>query len=183
MAKFTIPVEQLREGPLTLEIDTTPESLDLTDEEFKFPGRVTGKIVFHLVSGDVLGQGQLETVAETPCARCLEPARATLHVPVNETWLKNKPEEPIDQEFNAEASLTRSYSGEEIELDEPLHELIMAELPKRTLCTEDCRGLCPGCGANLNTEPCRCPGGHAEDGGESGAIPEWKQKLKNLKLK
>lgn len=180
MTILTLPVERLREGPMELDVDLAPEALDLVDEEYKFKGRVTGRIVFQLVGNDVLGRGALAVNIEAACGRCLAPAKLKLEPKVDEIWLHNQPEEPVDREYLAEEPITRSYSGDEIELDEALRELIMAELPERPLCRPDCKGLCPGCGAELNTEPCRCAPEQKQEGAEK--LPEWKQALKKIHL-
>ncbi len=44
----------------------------------------------------------------------------------------------------------------ELELDELMREVFLLEMDTKNLCSEDCKGLCPGCGADLNVEPCRC---------------------------
>jgi uncharacterized protein len=41
-------------------------------------------------------------------------------------------------------------------LEDVLREQVLLSLPARTLCREDCKGLCPRCGHNLNTDPCEC---------------------------
>ena len=48
------------------------------------------------------------------------------------------------------------YSEEEINLSPYIREQVLLALPMRPLCDDDCRGLCAGCGADLNYEPCRC---------------------------
>lgn len=181
-ANLSIPVERLREGPLELEIDVRPEALDLTDEDYTFTSHVTGKVVFRIVGNDVLGQGDLDVKTDSACVRCLNPAHLALHAKVDEIWMRNKPEEEeVDREFLDEAPLTRSYSGDEIPLDEAFRELIMSELPERALCREDCKGLCPGCGVDLNTEACHCKPAETEARTEE-KLPEWKQALKKIKL-
>ena len=50
-----------------------------------------------------------------------------------------------------------SYDGDEIDLAPLVDEQTLLALPTRPLCSEDCRGLCPRCGANLNAGPCDCP--------------------------
>lgn len=181
-AHLSIPVERLREGPLELEIDIRPETLDLIDEEFKFTGHVTGKVVFHSVGNDVLGHGALQAHIDTACVRCLNPAHVDLNAKVDEIWMRNRPEEEdVDREFLADEPLTRSYSGDEILLDEAFRELIMSELPERPLCQPECKGLCPGCGAELNKEPCHCHPEAVPTRTEE-RLPEWKQALKKIKL-
>ena len=54
-----------------------------------------------------------------------------------------------------------------------LHDALMLELPAQIVCREDCAGLCPDCGANLNEDP-----GHAH---EREPDPRW-DKLRELKL-
>ncbi len=48
------------------------------------------------------------------------------------------------------------FDGEIIEIDQLVAEQIFLALPFKVLCSENCRGLCPRCGVNLNEEPCRC---------------------------
>jgi uncharacterized protein len=42
------------------------------------------------------------------------------------------------------------------ELDDPIREEVILAYPARILCRDDCRGLCPRCGADLNLEKCKC---------------------------
>ena len=51
---------------------------------------------------------------------------------------------------------TRTYQGQEIDLGPYVWEELVFAAPAKYLCREDCRGLCPRCGANLNTGPCAC---------------------------
>jgi uncharacterized protein len=45
---------------------------------------------------------------------------------------------------------------DQINTDQLLRENLLLSLPLQPLCRDDCRGLCPRCGANLNQEPCGC---------------------------
>ena len=65
--------------------------------------------------------------------------------------------------------------GEEVDLDEIIQEQVYLSLPIiRILCKENCQGLCPVCGNNLNKENCQCNREH----GHPGFL-----KLKNLRIK
>lgn len=44
----------------------------------------------------------------------------------------------------------------QLELDRTAGGCVYPRLDTKNLCSEDCKGLCPGCGADLNVEPCRC---------------------------
>src|SRR5208337_5273924 len=48
------------------------------------------------------------------------------------------------------------FDGEVIEVDQLVAEQIFLALPVKVLCGEECKGICPGCGTNLNEEACRC---------------------------
>ena len=84
------------------------------------------------------------TVA-TVCDRCL--ADLELEMDIDETYYLF-PENTPDVDY--------FYSGEEIELDDFVRETIVMNMPGKVLCSEDCKGLCPKCGADLNQGKCGC---------------------------
>ena len=49
------------------------------------------------------------------------------------------------------------YEGDEIDVDPFVYEEVMLNMPVRPLCSEACKGICPQCGKNRNTEKCDCP--------------------------
>lgn len=179
MQHLKIPVEQLKEGPIEFEVDMDSRELELEDENYRFTGRVKGKLIFNIVGQDVFAVGDLSVPVEGHCVRCLEPAGATVETPVNETWIRGSGvKEPVE-EGDIEA-IVNTYVGDFIEPAGVLRELIMAALPDRIYCREDCKGLCPGCGANRNNEPCRCPP-ETRNEIKDPAGADWKRKLKELK--
>lgn len=179
MQTLKIPVEQLREGPLELDLDMDSRELELEDENYRFTGRVQGKLTFNVVGQDVFAVGDLAVPVEGRCVRCLDPAGATLRVPVNETWIRGSGGAEPGDASDLEA-IVNTYVGDFVESAGVLRELIMAALPDRLYCREDCRGLCPGCGANLNNEPCRCAPETLHEIKDPAAT-DWKSKLKDLK--
>jgi uncharacterized protein len=48
------------------------------------------------------------------------------------------------------------YRGQGLELEDVLREQILLALPLKTICSENCKGLCAHCGTNLNLEQCSC---------------------------
>ena len=48
------------------------------------------------------------------------------------------------------------YQGEGLLLEDVLREQVLLALPLKAICRDDCRGLCPHCGKNLNLEQCDC---------------------------
>ena len=54
------------------------------------------------------------------------------------------------------------YEGEGLVLEDVLREQLLLAVPMRVVCREDCKGLCPQCGSNLNTGKCECPPGPSD---------------------
>ncbi|OGX37158.1 MAG: hypothetical protein A3D87_07410 [Omnitrophica WOR_2 bacterium RIFCSPHIGHO2_02_FULL_50_17] len=76
-------------------------------------------------------------ILASSCGRCLER--------VEQVW---------SQDFLLAFPIDRQT--ESIELDENIRQEAILHLPQRVLCKMDCKGICLGCGAGLNHEPCRC---------------------------
>ena len=54
------------------------------------------------------------------------------------------------------------YQGDSLLLEDVLREQVLLSLPVRTLCKPDCKGLCPRCGQNRNSQPCHCDEGPSD---------------------
>lgn len=147
-----------------MRVDMTPilnGKTDLIKFSFEWDGasELFPQLTFEksiLVVGDVLnrsGYMQLKLNAEseysTECARCLEKIRRGFSFNLEKSVA-------LKSEVNEEDDDTVIISDLAIELDELVEELLFLELPSRDICSEDCRGLCPKCGKNLNHESCGC---------------------------
>lgn len=106
---------------------------------------------------DVIVRGRLSGALELPCGRCVEPARVPVDVTVDALFTRDgaEPEaDPDDPEAILNAPDTFAHDGVTFSLEEPVRELLIAELPIAPVCASTCKGLCATCGANLNTETC-----------------------------
>lgn len=90
--------------------------------------------------------GQLEVSLLSTCASCAEPFVQALHIPFEERFVKGSDDE--------EESYT--FEGETLDLTRLVWDNLYLHIPIRDLCKEDCRGLCPVCGCNLNIAQCAC---------------------------
>ena len=63
--------------------------------------------------------------------------------------------------------------AKELDITSDIRDTLLLAIPSKLLCKEDCRGLCAGCGVNLNEEACRCAG-------SSSADPRWEALRKLL---
>jgi uncharacterized protein len=182
MHSLNVPVQRLREGPLAIDVDLPPAELDLADDEFEFRGTVRGHVTYTLVGHDVIATGELAVMVATRCVRCLAPVQMRLRAAVNEVWLPHDPaaEQRPDADEEGIEALVYAYRDDLIEPAEVFRELLLVELPKKPLCSPDCKGLCPGCGVDLNHETCRCR--PEEEPEPEAPLPDWKRKLKDLNL-
>jgi uncharacterized protein len=99
--------------------------------------------------------GSIRFSIESLCARCLSSVDLTLSPEVRLILSPaGTPEEKIEEDVDYE-----TYSGDEFDLGNYLREIIALSLPIKVLCREECKGLCPNCGANLNEEVCSCKDG------------------------
>jgi DUF177 domain-containing protein len=93
-----------------------------------------------------------------PCMRCLEPAKLTVEVDAAEV---DQPDEADDDEL-----VSPYVEGDELDVHSWARDALVLALPVQIVCREDCLGLCPACGENLNeAEP-----GHQH---EKEPDPRW----------
>jgi uncharacterized protein len=125
---------------------------------FRFLSPIT--IDLHLSCGGsaIVMKSRISAKAEWLCARCLDPFVSNLSSEFT-TTLKPKPsnfEMPEEVELRREDLETEFYDGEEVEVTHLVQDQILLTLPQKAVCREECRGLCPRCGKNLNREVCHC---------------------------
>ena len=101
--------------------------------------------------------GNVRTDLELACSRCLEPFRMSVDIAFDQRYLPQS-EATAEAEIEVEEDdlETSFYQDEQIDLNELMREQFYLALPMKPLCTEDCKGLCPQCGTNLNTGTCDC---------------------------
>jgi uncharacterized protein len=160
-----ITIRELELKPLDFEEELPAESIDLGSEgTLVAPVQAAGRAELleeHHGKGHVLQDlrlhGTLATRVEMACARCLEPVQRDVN---REFDLLYRPERTSAKAGEVEVTGAESeisfYSGEGLELADALREQILLELPLKVLCREDCKGLCPSCGVDLNHETCSC---------------------------
>jgi DUF177 domain-containing protein len=98
-----------------------------------------------------------------PCMRCLEPAAPTFEVDARE----------VDQPGGGEELTSPYVKGEVLDVAAWARDAYALTLPAQLVCREDCAGLCPECGANLNDDP--------EHAHEHALDPRW-AKLRELRF-
>lgn len=126
--------------------DTLPfdERVDLSNEEPLFTDvRIVGRL--RNVVGVMTVCATVTGVCTAACDRCLEPAVLSLESDLKTVLTLDSSEDDSVWIENGKINLCRTA-----------YDALVLSLPIRILCKEDCRGLCPTCGANLNDGDCGC---------------------------
>jgi uncharacterized protein len=143
---------------LVVERVFNPGALDFHSAEFRQIDPLTVKAVAELLGDEILIRGSLRTRIESTCDRCLNPVQLALERDFDLTY---RPMSTIAREEEIELPEGELdigfYEGEGIELGEVLAEQVNLAVPMKVVCREDCRGLCPTCGADRNNGTCACP--------------------------
>ena len=125
-------------------------------------------------STTVFINGKLSAIIKSYCSRCLEDVNIPIGGNFTYTLFPAKAETREDLELTAEELEISHYQGDFVDLTSIICEQIILQIPFQTLCREECKGLCPRCGINLNTSSCNC---HLD------VVDHIMAVLKNLKVK
>ena len=125
------------------EYEADDSAITLPDAVYSAPVSVTGTLT--LGGNAVFVEGEIAYSLNAKCSRCLADVIFHNVVEFDEAYSENKDDE--DAYF---------YSKGLIDLTEMVNEKLLLSFPYSVLCKEDCKGICVGCGANLNYEDCKC---------------------------
>jgi len=118
---------------------------------------VQGKVGLMRTDRSILVKGTLRTEVEVTCSRCLSLFSRPLTLNIEEEYFPI-----IDVVSGAPLSLPEEpgcFTIDEhhiLDLTEAIRQYMLIAIPMKPLCREDCAGLCPSCGHNLNEGPCNC---------------------------
>ncbi len=142
-----------REGSLQIEARIPPDDPLWADAEVSFAGPVQVRARASCTgSGEIVVRGSVQAPLDQECRRCLEPVPGVLDEEVTLVFL------PATEPGMEDDGDTRLFEADAAELDlgEALREEMILAIDPYVVCRPECRGLCPQCGANLNTETCAC---------------------------
>ncbi len=158
-----VKLNEIPQGGLELHYSTSSHELDcaLFDLLGETPIYKVDLLLSHLDSVTQL-KGSISATVTHSCSRCAEDFQSPLNKKF--TTVYSKSEEGIKTLSDGLDDLQGSFdiefiTGNELDVGEVVHEQIAIDIPFQPLCSEDCKGLCPQCGANLNTEE---PHAHSE---------------------
>lgn len=101
--------------------------------------------------------GRVSSTLELMCSRCLEPFALPVEGDFDLCYVPRTENVGEDETEVEEDDLsTAFYADDQIDLGQLVMEQFQLAVPMKPLCRDACKGLCPQCGMNLNTETCRC---------------------------
>lgn len=158
---------------------TDDEGYLLGEHEFTLPSGLDFDLMLTNAGEGILATGIVRAQVEGVCDRCLDPARFDIAGEVDEYFLFHAPSQTASLgEGEDDVDFSLVSADHSIDLTEAIWSAVMMDTPFVVLCREDCKGLCPVCGHNLNEVDC----GHAAQIEESRLASSPFAKLRSLKL-
>lgn len=132
-----IAVDRINEEGVRLEEEIEASRWDMDSFDIKFVNKIHIICYFFKSGKEILVETKVLTHRLVTCSRCLSE--------VNQEVTQNF-------DFHYDINTLREY----LEMDEEIREAILLNYPMKVLCGPTCKGICPGCGSNLNYQECAC---------------------------
>ena len=159
-------VEQLKEKEFTHEFEENPQVFPIIAEMIKnrecdFLQPLNIRLKAFKIRELFEVQGAFRTRVRLPCSRCLKDFDRLLASDFELTYTKEIPGlmdvfEDEEIELRVEEIGMFYFKGEEINLQQGIQEQVVMAFPLQPLCDDNCKGLCPKCGSDLNQGDCGC---------------------------
>jgi len=145
---WLVPIGALRRRSGSIrDVEVTAPIADMAVSYSRVPddALVTFRGTVASTIGGVVVAGKVSAPVEIECRRCLDTALAELDIEVKEVCTDDP-----------DPDLMYPVEPDWLDLEPLVHDACILELPLAPLCREDCKGLCPECGVNRNSETCSC---------------------------
>ncbi|HXY09229.1 MAG TPA: DUF177 domain-containing protein [Terriglobales bacterium] len=160
-----IEIHELELHPIDFDEKLLPGRIDLgADVRQRGPLEASGRAQLveehhgkHKLIKDIRLTGKLSASLEIACARCLAPVMQDVEREFDLLYRPQGTDAGLDElsVSGAEAEIGY-YQGTGLLLEDALREQVLLAVPLKAICREDCKGLCPQCGADLNLAQCSC---------------------------
>jgi uncharacterized protein len=134
------------------------EDITAIDADVDVVEPLVGKVRFLRTSDGILVTGRVHSGVRVACRRCLQSFTLPVDIDLEEQFhpsvdINTGAALPVDADEDA---LTRIDLRHMLDLTEVVRQNLLLALPINPLCSPQCRGLCPNCGADMNSESCTC---------------------------
>lgn len=133
--------------PVELQMELDKEIMTDHGIESAKPVRLEGQV--YKVEDDILVDVTYEVELKLSCDRCLKDVTMKIEGRITRDILEEQHQDPDHEAMQI-------LIDHKLDLQYVLKEDLLLNMPMQVLCDPECQGLCPVCGADLNTDPCDC---------------------------
>ncbi|HVA74043.1 MAG TPA: DUF177 domain-containing protein [Acidimicrobiales bacterium] len=178
---WLVPITTLKRSPGTRRVESRTGrvgELAVAGSVVPRDAEVTADATLDAVGGGIEVTADISAPWKGECRRCLKPVEGRLAVHVRELYRQHEaaggrahahprdhPHQARPHPADEEDEETYPLHGEMLDLQPLVRDALLLELPLAPVCSDDCKGLCPTCGADLNDAPCSC--------GDAPTDPRW----------
>ena len=150
-----------------------PGEIELDDDNAQLTSQTTVEGSARRKGDEVRLNGKIRAEVEVSCDRCLAAVQAPVEIEFDTAFIPGEKaaSESENVELLADDMRLATLEGDSVDLDGLVREQILLALPSRRLCREECKGLCPTCGADLNAGRCSCERSEADP--RWSALADW----------
>ena len=151
LSMLQVGLQELAAGPVDISAELAPDDEWLTDlgAPLAGPVRVAGRVQA-TGEGRYYWHGSVRAAVRAECRRCLAPVTVPLAAEIGALFSRDVEALDDPDVYPVPRDATR------VDLRPAVREELLLAAPRYVVCREDCRGLCPRCGADLNAGPCGC---------------------------
>ena len=146
-----IKVSNLANGRYDFDFNGKVGDLEITEP---YTGQFRTNVVLNKFDNQIILDAETIIPAKLVCDRCARDFQSDINSKFNMVYLfRSKFDESDDEK---EEVVYLHPETDKIELGDDIRDYAILAVPMKKLCSEDCKGLCPKCGKNLNDGPCNC---------------------------
>jgi len=168
-----IEVENLTAAASPFAKTYAPGEVELDEEGARLASDATVEGSAMRKGDEVRLRGKISAEVEVGCDRCVAAVRFPLEVEFDAAFIPREKAADVTEnvELMTDDMGLATFDGGAVDLDDLVREQILLAIPSRRLCREDCKGLCPECGTDLNAGACSCEKGEADP--RWSALADW----------
>ena len=152
-----LDLNKIRSAHVAIDEVYTPERFRRGDDEYQIAEPIGLHLDIAKTGERFRLTGRVQTVLELPCSRCLDPFLWPIDASFDLVYHPQSVNAGEGElEVEEEDLSSAFYEDDQIDLGQLMREQFYLALPMKPLCGEECRGLCPMCGTNLNRGSCEC---------------------------
>ena len=158
-----IRIDQIQDKPMVLNLEEPVASFPLligmqNDAVCSFDSPVSYNATIVKGHNNLMVSGRVGVTVSLTCSRCLASYKTAIASDFTRVFSRETTEKTLseDEIELSEQDFVSVYRDDEIDMNSEIEEQIALEIPFRPLCSDDCKGLCPECGTDLNHISCSC---------------------------